>query len=108
MTEYRIIKGPYASSTFVVNNGEQICQLQIDWSGDAIDFKFKDYDWITIPLTSPGFASDVLKLYKHEMKVAFRDSAEYTIKEINGYSDNSDKALIRLKYIIQMLDLLPF
>jgi hypothetical protein len=39
------------------------------------------------------------------MKVSFRDSAEYTIKEMNGYSVNSDKALIRLKYIIQMLDL---
>jgi hypothetical protein len=107
MTEYRITKGQYASSTYLVNNGEQICQLQIDWSGDAIDFKFKDYNWITIPLTSPNFASDVLQLYKHEMKVSFKNTAEYTIKEMNGYSVNSDKALVRLKYIIQMLDLKP-
>ena len=99
-TGFRISTGPAASNIY--DNEEN--QLTIDWSFDAVYYKYNNGDWITISL---GPKTEICEMYKINnviIQEKFKNLCLYAFTKIKGYSEISDKALEILKKKLKMLE----
>lgn len=90
----KLSKGPAAANIYnVVENDIVISHLLLDWSFNAIDFKYADKKWITLE------TDNIKSLGNDELK-EFTDLANYAILNLNNFSEISDKTLNKLNNII--------
>ena len=96
---FRISTGPAASNAYD-NEGNQ---LTVDWSFDAVYYKHKDGEWITISIGPKTEICDINKINNVIMKEKFKSLCLYAYTNIKGYSEISDKALEELKKKLKLL-----
>ena len=96
----RIFKGPAASNTYLSMEGKDIAQLTLDWSFDAIYYKIRDEDWVTISIGELMEQDEIYKIDTSEKIKVFKKLAFYTLSELRNYSGKSDKALAGLLLVL--------
>ena len=90
----RLSIGPAAANIYkVTDNDTVISHLLLDWSFEAIDFKFMKNKWITIN------QENINSLKPEEFK-DFIELSDYCFSNINNFSEISDKTLVKLNQII--------
>ena len=90
----RLSIGPAAANIYkVTDNDTVVSHLLLDWSFEAIDFKFMKNKWITIN------QENINSLKPEEFK-DFIELSDYCFSNINNFSEISDKTLVKLNQII--------
>jgi hypothetical protein len=86
----KITKGPAAANVLKILDDKYVhTQLLLDWSFDAIDFKYLDNKWIT--LTNLNINS--LDLDQH---IEIKELADYALIHLKDYSEKTNKSLLQL------------
>lgn len=93
--EYKINKGPVAAICKLMDNNKLIAEMTLDWSYNAIYFKFYYNDYMIISIGSKTVKNDINKLNIND-KLFFNLTSNHLIKKIKGYSSISDNSLIKL------------
>jgi hypothetical protein len=92
--QYRFVSGPYASHIYISKDNNEIFTFQLDYGCNNrtyFDIYFEK-KWVSI--------GDLSELQEN-VKELFILGANHTLKNLDGYSDISDKALIDLKNLLQ-------
>ena len=97
--EYKISSGPAAAICRLYENNLKICEMTLDWSYDGIYFKYLDNDYMIISIGSKTRKNDLDRLDKNDIE-NFSKIGNYLIKNFQSYSEVSDKALSKLKLLI--------
>jgi len=97
--DFRISTGPAACNVY--DNQEN--QLTVDWTFDAVYYKYKNENWITISLGPKTEICEIHKINNVIMTEKFKNLCLYTFSNIKGYSKISDDALEILKKKVKML-----
>jgi thymidine kinase len=95
---FRLSKGPAAANIY---HGT-ISQLTIDWSYDAVYFKYENNDSIILSLGPCTSVHDIGKINTPNMITEFKSLYIYALNNLNGYSGNSDKALVVLGRVVDL------
>jgi len=93
----RLSKGHAAANIY---NGT-ISQLTIDWSYDAVYFKYKDNDSIILSVGPSTSTHEIEKINTSEIITEFKSLYIYAKNNLTGYSTNSDKALGKIAKIVE-------
>jgi hypothetical protein len=100
-----ISKGPAAAHIYLMINNICECQLTLDWSYDAIYYKYYDDDWIILsigPKTTYN-KSQIDKINTQDKVQIFKKLAEKCLTDLPNYSTISDRSLISLREIKNLL-----
>ena len=101
--QFDIGKGPAAANIYLRNpeTEQQIARLTIDWSFDGIYFRVnRDTQDIVLSI-GPQTEKNQLHLIDSPDKIStFKNLGNYALKNLRGYSGNSDKALDELQKIL--------
>ena len=91
----KITKGSAAANVLKILNDKYVhAQLLLDWSFDAIDFKYLDNKWIT--LTNLNINSLDSNQY-----IEFKDLADYALIYLKDYSEKTNKSLLQLVDLLE-------
>lgn len=96
-TEYLflyIVEGPAAANIYDKFTNSQ---LVVDWSFDAIYFKFNNREWITISIGPETNTNDIHKIDTPEMVRVFLKLCLYSLDNIKGNSRKIKRALNEIK-----------
>ena len=97
---FNVTKGPAAANVYWKNDGKTIGQLTLDWSYDAIDFKYMNQEWITLSIGPKTEKHEINKLDTKDKKDMFVLLEWHLQKNLKGYSVVSDEALEKLFSIV--------
>lgn len=100
---FTLSKGPSAAHSYMIINNICKCQLTLDWSYDAIYFKYYDDSWIIISIGQKTEKYEIDKIDTYDKVVVFKQLAYNFLTKLPNYSTNSDLSLIKLKEIINLL-----
>lgn len=90
----RLSTGPAAANIYKVTKDDTVVShLLLDWSFEAIDFKYMKNKWITIN------KENINSLKPEEFK-DFIELSDYCFTNLNNFSEISDKTLVKLNQII--------
>lgn len=86
----KITKGPAAANIYkIIDNNTITSQLLLDWSFDAIDFKYFNNSWITLDIFN-------IKELDSEQFNDFKDLANHALIELKDYSEKTNNSLLQI------------
>jgi hypothetical protein len=90
----RLSQGSAAANIYkIIEHDNVISHLLLDWSYDSIDFKYMNNKWITIN-------KDNINSLKSEEYDDFKELSDFCFNNMNNFSENADKTLVKLNEII--------
>jgi len=94
--ELSLIKGSAGATIYSNKNlsHHEKVTLTIDWSYDAMYFKYYTDDYITISLGIKTDKDEIFKIDTDEKKSMFKTLCFFAISKLKNYSTMSDKALL--------------
>jgi len=104
-TYYRLNKGSSAAHSYLILNNIIKCQLILDWTYDAIYYKYYNDEWIILSIgpKTPYNQSDFDKINTDNKVQVFKNLADNCLTELPNYSIISDQSLITLRQIKNLL-----
>jgi hypothetical protein len=93
-----ISEGPAAANIYDKFTNSQ---LVVDWSFDALYFKFNNEEWITLSIGPETHTNDVYKINTTEMIRVFLKLCCYAVENIKGRNYKINKALNEIREIIK-------
>jgi hypothetical protein len=95
-------KGPAAAHVYLSINYTNCCQITLDWSFDAVYFKYYDYDWITLSIGPKTITHEIDKIDTDDKLKIFKLLASQ-FNKLKDYSIISNESLITLKKLLDDL-----
>ncbi len=95
----RVTKGPAAAHSYLIINGQQTCQVTLDWSYDGIYYKYNDNPWIILSIGPKTQTHDLDKIDTEDKKKIFKYLSLQFFDKLENYSEISNKSLKKLREI---------
>lgn len=98
---FQLTKGSAAAILSLIKDNELKGEMTLDWSFDAIDFRYGRQEWITLsigPKTNPN--DSLSKIDTPEKVLMFKSLGFYLLGNLPNYSVTSDSALEGLRKIM--------
>lgn len=93
INKLRFSAGPSAAHVYDDNTNSKIC---IDWSFDGLYYQYNNGSWITLSLGPKTIVHELDKINTPEMKSVFKSLCFHGVEKLQGYSGNSDLALLKV------------
>lgn len=95
----RLSKGPAAAHSYLIINGNQTCQITLDWSYDGVYFKYYDNPWIILSIGPKTQTHEIEKIDTEDKKKVFKYLSSQFFDKLQNYSENSNKSLKKFREI---------
>ena len=89
-----IVEGPAAANIYDKFNN---AQLVVDWSFDALYYKFNNKNWITISIGPETHINDIHKINTAEMVRVFLKLCAFSLDNIKGTDNKTIRALNEIR-----------
>ena len=99
----RLSKGNAAAHVYLVINSTESCQLTLDWSYDGVYFKYYDDHWVFLSIGLETKTHEIEKINTDNKIKIFKYLASQFFDKLKNYSENSNKSLIKLQELTDLL-----
>ena len=89
-----IVEGPAAANIYDKFTNSQ---LVVDWSFDALYYKFNNEEWITISIGPETHTNDIYKINTAEMVRVFLKLCAFSLDNIKGTSIKISRSLNEIR-----------
>ena len=99
---FKLTKGPYASTVYLNQNNIYNYQLTLDWTYDGIYFKYLNDDWIVLSIGKKNPIHDIHKIDTTDKIMIFKKLCFYCLNNLQNFSEISNDSLIKLQKIVDL------